>query len=249
MIAGLAVVGGLLLLALAFLVLGVIRQRRARKWGVGTVYGDNTGGVSVHWDDIGYTIPSASNRHSLFSKKAKGVDVEEDQTILDSLTGTVRPGEIMAILGPSGAGKTTLVEILAGKAKSGRISGRVSFTGGEGRRVGFVPQQDILPPQLTVREALLFAARLRLPESIPDSQKQMRVEEVMEQLGIDKIAGVRIGESSGRGRGISGGEGRRVSIGLELVAKPDVLILDEPTSGLLLLSYFIPPSFHTNHSM
>ena len=165
-------------------------------------------------------------------------------SLFDSLTGVVRPGEIMTILGP-----LTLVEILAGKAKSGRISGRVSFTGGEGRRVGFVPQQDILPPQLTVREALLFAARLRLPESIPDSQKQMRVEEVMEQLGIDKIAGVRIGGSSGRGRGISGGEGRRVSIGLELVAKPDVLILDEPTSGLLLLSYFIPPSFHTNHSM
>ena len=54
---------------------------------------------------------------------------------------------------------------------------------------GFVPQQDILPPHLTVHEALLFAVRLRLPESIPDSQKQMRVEEVMEQLGIDKIAG------------------------------------------------------------
>ena len=175
--------------------------------------------------------------------------MEEDQTILDSLTGMVCPGEIMAILGPSGAGKMTLVEILAGKAKSGRISGRVSFTGGEGRQVGFVLQQDILPPQLTVHEALLFAARLRLPESIPDLQKQMRVEEVMEQLGIDKIAGVRIGGSSGRGRGISGGEGRRVSIGLELVVKPDVLILDEPTSGLLLLSYFIPPSFHTKHSM
>jgi len=85
---------------------------------------------------------------------------------------------------------------------------------------------------LTVFEALLFAARLRLPESVPDVEKCKRVNEVMEKLGIATLSNVRIGyNGDGKGRGISGGEMRRVSIGLELVAKPDVLLLDEPTSG------------------
>jgi energy-coupling factor transporter ATP-binding protein EcfA2 len=85
---------------------------------------------------------------------------------------------------------------------------------------------------LTVYEALLFAARLRLPETVSDSVKSQRVEEVMEKLGIESIRNVRIGwNSDGKARGISGGEMRRVSIGLELIAKPDVLLLDEPTSG------------------
>jgi ABC-type cobalamin/Fe3+-siderophores transport system ATPase subunit len=100
-----------------------------------------------------------------------------------------------------------------------------------------VPQQDVLPPMLTVYEALLFAARLRLPESIPDEEKISRVEVVIDKLGIKSIRDSRIGSNiSGGKRGISGGEMRRVSIGLELLAKPDVLILDEPTSGLPLPS-------------
>ncbi len=96
--------------------------------------------------------------------------------------------------------------------------------------IGFVPQQDILPSTLTVHEALLFAARLRLPEYIPDSEKLARVDDVVEKLGLTTVRDVRIGD--GEKRGISGGEMRRVSIGLELVAKPQILILDEPTSGL-----------------
>ena len=137
-----------------------------------------------------------------------------------------------------GAGKTTLVEILAGKSKSGRTTGHVTFPSSFNLhpRIGFVPQQDILPPTLTVSEALLFAARLRLPESIPDDEKMARVEAVMSKLGIAALRDVRIGYSGdtgggGRVRGISGGEMRRLSIGLELIANPDVLILDEPTSG------------------
>jgi len=82
---------------------------------------------------------------------------------------------------------------------------------------------------LTVSEALLFAARLRLPEYVTDAEKRQRVEDVLEQLGLTHVRDSRIGGS--HARGISGGEMRRVSIGLELVASPDVLILDEPTSG------------------
>jgi len=139
-----------------------------------------------------------------------------------------------------GAGKTTLVEILAGKNKTGHTTGRVSFpsasnTPSASPRIGFVPQQDILPPMLTVFEALLFAARLRLPESVSEADKCARVHAVMEKLGIETLMNVRIGWNGGSGgRGISGGEMRRVSIGLELVARPDVLILDEPTSGSVI---------------
>lgn len=85
---------------------------------------------------------------------------------------------------------------------------------------------------LTVFEALLFAARLRLPESIPDTEKQERVHALLEKLGIENIRNARIGDNTGgKARGISGGEMRRVSIGLELISSPDILILDEPTSG------------------
>ena len=129
-----------------------------------------------------------------------------------------------------GAGKTTLVEILSRKSKSGVITGGVSHPGTDSSpRIGFVPQQDVLPPTLTVSEALLFAARLRLPENVPEADKVALVHDVMEKLGIQSLRDTRIGDAGKRG--ISGGEMRRVSIGLELVALPDILILDEPTSG------------------
>ena len=83
---------------------------------------------------------------------------------------------------------------------------------------------------LTVQEALTFAARLRMPESVSIAEKEVKVFEVMQQLGLVDIKDTRIG--SIERRGISGGEARRVSIGLELVASPDILVLDEPTSGL-----------------
>ena len=125
----------------------------------------------------------------------------------------------------------------------GFTSGGVRFPSDPSRetrtpRVGFVPQQDVLPAMLTVGEALLFAARLRLPEYITDAEKRQRVEDVLEQLGLTHVRDARIGGRTSHARGISGGEMRRVSIGLELVASPDVLILDEPTSGAFV-------SFHS----
>jgi ABC-type multidrug transport system ATPase subunit len=84
-----------------------------------------------------------------------------------------------------------------------------------------VPQVDVLSPFLTVRESLLFAARLRLPEYIPDSAKLARVAEVLDQLGLERVADSRVGA------GLSGGEQRRLTIGLELVARPALLVLDE----------------------
>ncbi|OCH90675.1 hypothetical protein OBBRIDRAFT_876867 [Obba rivulosa] len=237
-IAGLAVVGGLIGLALLLLALGWWRQRRARRLPLSTA--ERSGGVAIDWADVSYFVPNTESiwfGGSLRKRRAKS-DLNNYQVVLDSVNGHVAPGQIMAVLGPSGAGKTTLIEILAGKRKSGETVGNVSFPSSSDSgvslsrapRIGFVPQQDVLPPTLTVHEALLFAARLRLPESVSDSEKRARVDDVLERLGIARIRDVRIGD--GEKRGISGGEMRRVSIGLELVAQPDVLILDEPTSGL-----------------
>ncbi|PPQ88680.1 hypothetical protein CVT25_010114 [Psilocybe cyanescens] len=231
-IAGLAVVGGLLILALLLLALGLSTQRTARRSGVPF----EQSRASVEWSNLSYTI--LGEKGIFGSKKGDATEIYTDKVILDNVSGVVRPGQMMAILGPSGAGKTTLVEILAGRTKSGLVSGHFNIVAENADqtyapRVGFVPQQDILPPTLTVFEALLFAARLRLPENVTDQEKKDRVNVLLEKLGISAIKNSRIGDAMGsKSRGISGGEMRRVSIGLELIANPDVLLLDEPTSGL-----------------
>jgi ABC-type multidrug transport system ATPase subunit len=231
-IAGLTVVGGLIALGLLFLLWGFFNQHKARRTKDATLSG-HRGGVGVEWTDVSCTIPTSSP----LTRASNRADAK---LVLNNVSGRVAPGQMMAILGPSGAGKTTLVEIIAGKSKSGCVTGTTGFVRGNNSssadndrpspRIGFVPQQDVLPPMLTVREALLFAAHLRLPESVPGSAKLALVEDVMEQLGLASLADTRIGSATHRG--LSGGEMRRVSIGLELVARPDVLILDEPTSGL-----------------
>ncbi|KAF8579482.1 hypothetical protein K439DRAFT_1654569 [Ramaria rubella] len=236
-IAGLAVVGALVAAALALLLLGKIAQQRAAKITSGSV---KRGGIGVRWQEVGYIVPTANAGLSGRGGKVKDAERGEKnsgRTVLDAFDseGTVHPAEMLAILGPSGAGKTTLVEILAGKRKVGKTTGKVEFFDINGNivrkpRIGFVDQADTLPAALTPRETLLFAARLRLPESIPHSSKVDRVTRVLAQLGLEGVADVRIG--SGERRGISGGEMRRVSLGCELVAGCDVIVLDEPTSGL-----------------
>lgn len=233
-IAGLAVVGALVFAFLLMFLWGWLVQRKAKKAGTGEPI--KSGGVAVTWSNINYSVLATSN--NVFKKKGNQA-LAGDKHVLHDLSGEVIPGEMLAILGPSGAGKTTLIEILGGKNKIGSTTGSVTFSAvsptGERTdalkqpRIGFVDQSDILPSMLTVQEALMFAARLRLPEHIPQEEKQAKVFEVMKQLGILDIKDTRIGNHERRG--ISGGEQRRVSIGLELVACPDILVLDEPTSG------------------
>ncbi|KAK0469534.1 uncharacterized protein EV420DRAFT_1495091 [Desarmillaria tabescens] len=156
--------------------------------------------------------------------------------ILDDITGSVRPGQVMAIMGASGAGKSTLLDILARKNKRGSVGG---VTLVNGRKVadaefksvtGFVDQEDTLMSTLTVYETVLYSALLRLPRDMSFEAKKFRTLETLNELGILKIKDMRIGDS-GR-RSISGGEKRRVSIACELVTSPSILFLDEPTSGL-----------------
>ena len=143
-----------------------------------------------------------------------------------------KPWEILAIVGPSGAGKSSLLEVLAGKLtpQSGSIFvnqnpiNKAQFK----KASGYVTQKDTLFPLLTVEETLMFSAKLRL--RLPQDQLSSEVKFLMHELGLDHVAMTRVGDD--RVRGISGGERRRVSIGVDVIHDPEVLILDEPTSGL-----------------
>ncbi|KAI8053515.1 hypothetical protein BDF22DRAFT_685095 [Syncephalis plumigaleata] len=156
--------------------------------------------------------------------------------VLNNVLGTVQPGELMAIMGASGAGKTSLLDILAQRNKSGEVQGDL-FVNGKTidnqtyrRVIGYVDQEDTLMPTLTVYETILYSALLRLPADMSTDAKHARVMDAIHELGIYHIRNRRIGESGARG--ISGGEKRRVSIACELVTSPAILFLDEPTSGL-----------------
>lgn len=157
-----------------------------------------------------------------------------DKTILNGITGMVCPGEILAMLGPSGSGKTTLLTALGGRL-NGKLSGKITyngqpFSGAVKRRTGFVAQDDVLYPHLTVTETLLFTALLRLPKSLARNEKVQHVERVISELGLTRCRNSMIGGPLFRG--ISGGEKKRVSIGQEMLINPSLLLLDEPTSGL-----------------
>jgi len=159
----------------------------------------------------------------------------QDRSILKGVTG-VAPAAVTAILGPSGCGKTTFIDILSARKNTGTLRGHVGFRGyahppPEHRRklLGYVMQDDVLPGTCTVAEHLHFHAALRL-SSLSQAERNERVEETMAALGLTKIQNSRIGTQFSRG--LSGGEKRRVSIAVELLANLPVIIMDEPTSGL-----------------
>lgn len=158
--------------------------------------------------------------------------------ILSGIQGVAHPGEILAIMGASGAGKTSFLDILARKNKRGTVQGDFYVNGEKvsdteyKNVVGFVDQEDTMLPTLTVHETIMTSALLRLPRDMGRAAKEQRVYEVEKQLGISAIKDSLIGSEEGNGRGISGGEKRRVGIACELVTSPSILFLDEPTSGL-----------------
>ncbi|KAL3641406.1 ABC transporter G member 25 [Castilleja foliolosa] len=166
-------------------------------------------------------------------------DVENpaaERTILGGITGTAAPGRVLAVLGPSGSGKSTLLNAIAGRVHHGHgLTGSVLYNNRKVnkhvlKRTGFVAQDDVLYPHLTVRETLFFCALLRLPNSIPRTEKIAVAERVISELGLSKCGDTVIGNSFVRG--VSGGERKRVSIAHEMLVDPSLVILDEPTSGL-----------------
>lgn len=160
---------------------------------------------------------------------------DQGRTILQGITGMASPGEVLAVLGPSGSGKSTLLNALAGRIHGHALTGSILANGQKLtrpvlRRTGFVAQDDVLYPHLTVRETLVFCSLLRLPTTLTMKEKVAAAEAVMAELGLCKCANTIIGNAFVRG--VSGGERKRVSIAHEMLVNPSVLILDEPTSGL-----------------
>ncbi|XP_058208737.1 ABC transporter G family member 24-like isoform X2 [Rhododendron vialii] len=156
--------------------------------------------------------------------------------LLRCVTGKIVPGRIAAVMGPSGAGKTTFLSALVGKTVGCKMTGSILINGkNESIRsyrkiIGFVPQDDIVHGNLTVEENLWFSARCRLSANLPKADKVLIVERVIEELGLQAVRDSLVGTVEKRG--ISGGQRKRVNVGLELVMEPSLLILDEPTSGL-----------------
>jgi len=164
--------------------------------------------------------------------EVNGVQFRIDgKQLLDNISLTARPGTLTAIIGGSGAGKTTLSRLIAGYTRPS--GGNVTFEGHDihaeyatmRSRIGMVPQDDVVHRQLTVNQALGYAAELRLP---PDTSKEERaqvVAQVLEELDLTKHADTRVDK-------LSGGQRKRASVALELLTQPSLLLLDEPTSGL-----------------
>ncbi|XP_050210680.1 ABC transporter G family member 6-like [Mercurialis annua] len=165
------------------------------------------------------------------------------KTLLNDISGEARNGEILAVLGASGSGKSTLIDAVANRIAKGSLKGTITLNGEvlESRMLkvisAYVMQDDLLFPMLTVEETLMFAAEFRLPRSISKSKKKLRVQALIDQLGLRNAAKTVIGDEGHRG--VSGGERRRVSIGIDIIHDPIILFLDEPTSGLDSTSAFM----------
>ncbi|XP_021804546.1 ABC transporter G family member 22-like isoform X2 [Prunus avium] len=165
----------------------------------------------------------------------KGMTTTEEKDILNGITGSVHPGEVLALMGPSGSGKTTLLNLLGGRAVQANVTGSITYNDQTyskflKSRIGFVTQDDVLFPHLTVKETLTYAALLRLSKTLTKEQKEKRALDVIYELGLERCQDTMIGGSFVRG--VSGGERKRVCIGNEIIINPSLLFLDEPTSGL-----------------
>mmetsp|Transcript_9576 Transcript_9576/g.25930 ORF Transcript_9576/g.25930 Transcript_9576/m.25930 type:complete len:809 (-) Transcript_9576:601-3027(-) len=175
------------------------------------------GGATIEFEDLSLELPNGKR-------------------VLEGVTGNFHAGRMCAIMGPSGAGKTTFMNVLCGKATYGRMGGSIRINGQEANvkslesRMGFVPQDDIVHQELTVREQIQFSAKLRGRVGLSEGRVERITEDVLNVMQIDHIQNSIVGGVEKRG--ISGGQRKRVNIGLELAAEPTLLFLDEPTSGL-----------------
>ncbi|XP_014734486.1 PREDICTED: ATP-binding cassette sub-family G member 2 isoform X1 [Sturnus vulgaris] len=154
--------------------------------------------------------------------------------VLRDVNGIMKPG-LNAILGPTGSGKSSLLDILAARKDPHGLSGDILINGAPQPAnfkctSGYVVQDDVVMGTLTVRENLKFSAALRLPKSVKEKEKNERVNQVIKELGLSKVADSKVGTQFTRG--VSGGERKRTNIGMELITDPAILFLDEPTTGL-----------------
>ncbi|RKO90319.1 P-loop containing nucleoside triphosphate hydrolase protein [Blyttiomyces helicus] len=177
--------------------------------------------ISLSWSDVSLSVK---------------ISKTESKTLLHNLSGEVHSGEVVAIMGGSGAGKTTLLNTLAGRIGPSELSGDILVNGSPRSKstwrklCAYVEQDDLMYTNFSVFDTLTYSALLRLPSSLTPAEKAERVETIIMQLGLNGCRDTWIGNAEHKG--ISGGERKRVSIGIELVTDPRILFLDEPTSGL-----------------
>lgn len=192
--------------------------------------------IQISWENI--VISAEIKKGGCCGGKPKdGEPAVESKPIIRGVSGTVMPGQFLAIIGASGAGKTTLLNFLSGREISQNLkkTGSIKVNGQEKETIrnfsansAYVQQDDILFQTMTVRECLEFAAKLKLPGTNAD--KVQRVNELIDELKLNKCQFTRIGGPLIKG--VSGGERKRTSIGVELITDPSLIFLDEPTTGL-----------------
>ncbi|XP_011072266.2 pleiotropic drug resistance protein 1 isoform X2 [Sesamum indicum] len=185
-----------------------------------------------HWitfDEVKYSVDMPQEM------KDRGA-TEDRLLLLKGVSGAFRPGVLTALMGVSGAGKTTLMDVLAGRKTGGYIEGRITISGYPkmqetfARISGYCEQNDIHSPFVTVYESLLFSAWLRLPPDVDSETRKMFVEKVMELVELTPIRQGLVGLPGVSG--LSAEQRKRLTIAVELVANPSIIFMDEPTSGL-----------------
>ncbi|KAJ2791803.1 ATP-binding cassette transporter snq2 [Coemansia linderi] len=189
------------------------------------------GGTTYTWADVNYSVPVRGGERQL----------------LHSVSGYIKPGTMTALMGSSGAGKTTLLDSLSQRKTIGRLEGEMLMNGAPQPRsfrriTGYCEQLDVHNPHATVREALRFSAALRRSGDVSDRERNAYVEYVIRLLGLTNISDCMVGDPESS-QGISLEERKRLTIGVELVAKPKILFLDEPTSGLDAQASFLIVQF------
>ncbi|XP_071718388.1 ABC transporter G family member 29-like [Rutidosis leptorrhynchoides] len=185
--------------------------------------------LSMSFDNVNYYVDMPP------AMKEQGVKDEKLQ-LLKEVKGAFRPGILTALMGISGAGKTTLMDVLSGRKTGGYVEGDIRISGFPKvqetftRISGYCEQNDIHSPQVTVYESLIFSAFLRLPKDINKQEKMLFVEEVMELVELDNLKDMIVGIPGVTG--LSTQQRKRLTIAVELVANPSIIFMDEPTTGL-----------------
>ncbi len=175
--------------------------------------------------------PVADSGDVAYAAVGLSVRLADGTVLLDDVSFSLEPRSMLAVIGPSGSGKSTLMNALTGFrfATEGdvRYDDQSLYANYDAlrRRIGFVPQDDVVHTELTAREALTYAAALRFAADTDASERRRRVQDVIDELGLDHRADIPVGQ-------LSGGQRKRVSVALELLSEPSLLFLDEPTSGL-----------------
>ncbi|XP_039124352.1 ABC transporter G family member 39-like [Dioscorea cayenensis subsp. rotundata] len=185
--------------------------------------------LSLTFDDVKYAVDMPQEM------KSQGV-TEDRLLLLKGVSGSFRPGVLTALMGVSGAGKTTLMDVLAGRKTGGYIDGSVTISGYPkvqetfARISGYCEQNDIHSPFVTVYESLVYSAWLRLPSDVDKKTRMMFVDEVMELVELTPLRNALVGLPGVSG--LSTEQRKRLTIAVELVANPSIIFMDEPTSGL-----------------